>query len=78
MSNFLELNKHELNNTHNVMNAVPRLFGTIMDCCFTNFLIAVAAIKGIEADEKSGTIEYGVNPTDDLEGQVSDAVSTIS
>ena len=63
-------NEQTLNNSHRISGAVPRLFGTIMDCCFTNIQVAVTTIKNMEAFEDSKEIKYGRKELDYLEGQV--------
>lgn len=76
ISTFLDINEQSLNNSHRISNAVPRLFGTIMDCCFTNIQIAVTTIKNMEVEEDTKEIKYGRNQLNYLEGQYTDALNS--
>lgn len=76
ISTFLDVNEQSLNNSHRISNAVPRLFGTIMDCCFTNIQIAVTTIKNMEVEEDTKEIKYGRNQSDYLEGKYTDALNS--
>ena len=75
ISNFLTVNEQTLNNGHRLSNAVPRLFGTVVDCCFTNIQVAVTTIKNMEANEEKNEIKYGSkHHTDYLSAQVCSSI----
>ena len=71
VSNFLTTNDQIFTNSHRISHAVPRLFGTIIDCCFTNIQVAVTTVKTMTPCEKTREIRYGEQKNPDyLESQV--------
>ncbi|XP_066930743.1 uncharacterized protein [Clytia hemisphaerica] len=59
VSNFLTTNDQIFTNSHRISHAVPRLFGTIIDCCFTNIQVAVATVRTMTPCEETREIRYG-------------------